>query len=297
MAETRKGFAFGRPDTTSDHHAPGFGLIITPDELRYVYGFGNELTAPNCDTITDETLQWYVDNALASVERDLNVKIAARKYFFRDAVKPRDDIPDNLRPDIDFEFEEPSDFFPKYFKEYIYIKMRRRPILTVGRAEFRDLAGGLIIDLVEFGMKINYERGSIQFFPNSGTLATLPLFVGASYPLFQYSSSRGEYPDAYFIDYEAGFKNVLGFRRKWGELVNIIGMLAAIYMLNDYGDGKSPGIASSSISLSGISESFSTTQSATNALYGARILNYTNQIKAFYAASRSKYSGILLGAL
>lgn len=296
MAETRKGFAFNNPDTAAND---GWGAIITPDELRYVYGFGNELQAPNCALIEDSVLQWYIDNAVASVERDLNIKLIKRVYKYRDIPVngDRDDL-SGLTEDVDFEFEDPYDFEAENFRRYIYLRLRRRPVISVEKAEFRDLAGNLIVNMKDSNWeKINHEKGSVQFFPTSGTLATLPLFVGSSFPLFQYSSSRGDYPDAYFIDYTAGFKNVISFRKKWNELTPIVGMLSAINMLNDYGDGRSPGLASSSISLSGISESFSTTQSATNALFGARILNFTNQLKEFFKKYKWRYSGFLIGAL
>ena len=108
---------------------------------------------------------------------------------------------------------------------------------------------------------------------------------------------RRRYPDAFFIDYTTGYESVKEFHARSRELFQVIGMVSAINLLNDYGDGRSPGLASSSISLAGISESYATTQSATNALYGARILNFEKQLKAFYKENKNKYSGLLFGVL
>ena len=78
--ETRKGYAFNNPDFTSKGN---WGAIIHPDELRYVYAFGNELVAPNSQTITDDTLWWYINNAISHVERDLKIKILKKIYKYR----------------------------------------------------------------------------------------------------------------------------------------------------------------------------------------------------------------------
>ena len=75
--ETRKGYAFNNPDFTANGN---WGAIITPDELRYVYAFGNELIAPNAQTITDDTLKWYIDNAVGYIEKDLKIKILKKVY-------------------------------------------------------------------------------------------------------------------------------------------------------------------------------------------------------------------------
>lgn len=47
--DTRIGFMFGNPDVNSDHYAPGWGRLITPDEIRSGLFFGNEMAAQNGD--------------------------------------------------------------------------------------------------------------------------------------------------------------------------------------------------------------------------------------------------------
>lgn len=292
--EMRLGFAFNHPDTQANN---GWRAIITPDELRFNYAFGNELIAPNAQTITDDTLKWYIDNAVAMLERDLKVTLRKKRIMARPVNgQTRSDLT-NLTEYVDFEYEEPYDFDAKVMQEYIYIKLRKRPLLSVQQVIWKDVAGGTIIDLSSW-MRINYEKGSLQFFPNAGGLANLPLSIGnSSIGLWNAISYRGRYPDAFYIDYYAGFNSAAQLRAKHSELFQITGMLAAVNLLNDLGLGKSPGIASSSVSLAGISESFSTTQSAENSLYGATIRYYRETLKQFYKMNGNKYSGLLLGSL
>lgn len=65
------------------------------------------------------------------------------------------------------------------------------------------------------------------------------------------------------------------------DLINVVGMVASFGPLGIAGDLilGSAGIASQSLSIDGLSQSISTTASATNAGYGARIIQYEKQIK------------------
>lgn len=65
------------------------------------------------------------------------------------------------------------------------------------------------------------------------------------------------------------------------DLINIVGMVASFGPLGIAGDLilGSAGIASQSLSIDGLSQSISTTASATNAGYGARLIQYEKQIK------------------
>ena len=70
-------------------------------------------------------------------------------------------------------------------------------------------------------------------------------------------------------------------------------MKASLGPLNIAGDLiAGAGIATKSISIDGISQSIGTTASATNAGYGARIIQYDKQIKDQMATLRNYYLGM-----
>jgi len=74
----------------------------------------------------------------------------------------------------------------------------------------------------------------------------------------------------------------------------VIGKLAAIGIFNVAGDialGQSA-LASYSLSIDGLSQSISTTNSATNAAFGARIINYQKEIKDSLSKLKTYYRGI-----
>jgi len=57
------------------------------------------------------------------------------------------------------------------------------------------------------------------------------------------------------------------------------------------------GFSSSSLSMDGMSESFSSTQSATSAYFGARIQQYHKELDPFIEDTRRKFGHIALGSI
>jgi len=302
----RKGFAYNNPELLAND---GFGSILTPDELRYVYAFGNRLIAGTTgETIPDSVLQWYIDKAVAAVEKDLNYKIIKQFIYtdFRVGPSKRTEVDpsqiDYLDPAVlatqNYLWEDPYDFDYEQFRQYLRIKLRYFPINSVTKFLFKDPTGKNLFDLSQFVRPNRFIDGSIEVFPSVlNAFYTPGMFFD---PRFWGYIVNGRYPDGWVVDYSVGFDNVLEFKKRNYELFDLIGKLAAINLLSDYGDGKTSSLASSSVSLSGISESLSTTMSATSAAFGARIIAYRADIKYFWEHNRKKYGNgrlILLGGV
>jgi hypothetical protein len=98
----------------------------------------------------------------------------------------------------------------------------------------------------------------------------------------------------YAVDYTAGFETCDDVPM---DLRQIIAKIAACSLLNIIGRGLMSGFSSSSLSMDGVSESFSSTQSATSAYYGADIKEYKNDIDNYISALKKKYGHIALGVL
>ena len=94
--------------------------------------------------------------------------------------------------------------------------------------------------------------------------------------------------------YETGYK----YNEMPNDLFNIIGMMAAIRLLDTAGDLiLGAGIASQSLSIDGLNQSISSTSSPTNSGYGARILSYQKSIKESVNRLHTFYKGITFGVL
>lgn len=292
--DQRIGFMFSNPDCTSNHYYPGWGRLITPDEIRSGLFFGNQMAAQNGDFYTDSMIQWYVDNALRLVELDLNIRITPinvrhRPFPYINENTGQQNSRDDFDPaSEDFKYEDPYDYRQIEFSKFIYVPLRLRPLLKITKARMVDPLGGSIYDLLPWA-RPNHQEGTVEFYPNTTLIGTFPFFSLGSQPFQVYPRTTDKFPDAFLIDYVAGYENA---KKVPQELRQVVFNVAAWNLLNDVGDGRSAALASSSIGLAGISESFATTQSATSALYGARLESIQKWLKQFYERNRFNYSGI-----
>ena len=298
LQDIRVGYAFNNPDTSSDHYSEGWGKLLTPDELRYVLCFGAPLIATNGDTITDDTLQWYIDNAIGELERFLDFHIVKKQYRYRPNRDPqtgekteRDDFDTTEK----FEWVDPYDYNKqmKDFEKYMYLKLRHRPIIDIQSCKLKDLFGQEILDLTKW-MRINHKVGSVRFYPYSYSSFAIPNInypaINGIFPFYDVS-----YPHAIFMDYTVGYENVEDVPL---DLRNILYKIAGTQLLSDFGDGRSSALASGSVSLAGISESYATTMSATSLDYNEVIKIVCNnkirkiKIGKFYKKYiKGKYKG------
>ena len=82
------------------------------------------------------------------------------------------------------------------------------------------------------------------------------------------------------------------------DLLNLVGKLATFGPLGIAGDLiLGAGIASQSLSVDGLSQSIGSTSSATNAGYGARLVQYQKEIKDAIPRLKLVYDEIKLGVL
>lgn len=98
-------------------------------------------------------------------------------------------------------------------------------------------------------------------------------------------------PNYWTVRYVTGFKSVPR------DLTDLVGKFASISALNIAGDLViGAGIASSSLSIDGLSQSIQTTQSAENSAYSARIRQYLSELKEQMPIIKQRYVGLTMGA-
>lgn len=143
------------------------------------------------------------------------------------------------------------------------------------------------MDMIENGwLRIDKRLGQIRMFPSKGF--NYGPYAGAYGPLWAYAAGN-KYPGAFEFDYETGFKSAEFVPE---ALRSVIAKYATIKALAAIGDGILAGFSSQSVSLDGLSESFSSTQSATSAYFGARIKQYSDEITEWLKVNRYKFAPI-----
>lgn len=253
-------------------------LLVRPSEVRNRWCFGLPLhSADTGDIMPDSDIAIYIRAAEREVERRLGVFLNPRKIVCNPDL--REDIGEE---DYDL-FEYPYDYDFRAYRQWGFLQLRQYPIISVERVSLVLPNYREVVTFHEDWVKVNHKVGQIRIVPYAGspTVMTMAGMAGTAYPILMGQFGR-DIPQAFWIDYTAGLPEVDQ------SLRNIIAKLAAIDVLGIAGDAILAGIASVGTSVDGLSENFSTTASATNATYGARILQLRGEVRDFFSESGGK---------
>lgn len=239
--------------------------VISVDELKTNYLFGLDLTDDAGNPYPDTLYEFFIKSALSWLEHRLDIPIAVKTLV-----------------------GEAHDYFREDYNKYIWMKLKESPVISVEEVRM-VLPGEQVVQTFEDDwIHIQKDSGQLQLVPGTGTAGSILLGAGGAYIPLIYGNNRF-IPDAFRVDYTAGFEP--------GQvpplITDLIGKKASFGPLNIAGDLLGgAGIASQSISIDGLSQSFNTTSSATNAGYGARLLQYGKEIKELLPMLERYYKGL-----
>lgn len=261
-----------------------WGNIVTPDDLRFTYLWGTDFKATNGQSYTDEQIQFFIDTAVAQIERQLDITIVKKKIRCNAAER-------NLVKGTDYDIDESVyDFKFSRISRYGLIRTRRKPIIKLHKLELlsrwqgvKDKTPTTIIDKTKGVLKL-MERPIRPSETSSGIQTAIGI----------YGNQTLQSQLFYAIDYDAGFETSDDVPT---DLREIVAKQAAVSLLNIIGDGLMSGFSSSSLSMDGLSESFSSTQSATSAYFGARIAVYKDDIANYIKENKNKFANMAMGAI
>jgi hypothetical protein len=244
--------------------APVSDLLVSADWVRTNFLFGVDLRDDEGNTMPDTLIEFYIRSATEWLESELGIY---------------------LRPlSVN---QESHDYFIDDYNSFSFMKLFRTPVRRINKIQMQFPFSSGVIDFNPEWIKAD-SFGLVNLVPTQGTLSQIFITEGGSWLPMLYST-RLYLPCVFFVDYEAGFEQ----GKVPNYLLELIGMRAAMGPLNIAGDlVAGAAIASKSLSMDGLSQSIGTTASATNAGYGARILQYLKQINETLATQRNYWRGI-----
>jgi len=247
------------------------GLIISPQELLELYFYGIKIESKDGTEISNQVLATYIESAQREIEKYLNIKL----------------VPQIIEEDKDFTREDFVHF--NYLRtSYLMVK----PISLFGF--FADTKQ--IEYPVEWLSARKTSDGELfhrhlYVIPGAKQAEVFPVIFSGITPHL-YFLGQPTLPNYWKIRYKTGFDTVPK------DLLEIIGKLAAIKLFHILGDLiLGAGIASTSLGIDALSQSISTTSSATNAGYGARIIGYVEDIKRSLEKVKNTYKGFTVQTL
>ncbi len=241
-------------------------LVMSPFDLLDTYFYGIDTRAKDGSVIPDHVYRSFILSAQQEIEKYLAIKILPQVV------------------------EESHNYYGDDWKAWGLINTSypvNAPISLVGyygsQEHFRVEPSWLVSKRSSDDL---FHR-AIWMLPNGmGSINYNPLITGGA-QLTLNRMSGFEVPAYWRVRYVTGF-NVIPM-----DLVNMVGMLASMSVFNLLGDIiLGAGIASQSIGIDGLSQSISTTSSAENSGYSARISMYMKQMKDTLPRLKEHYTGI-----
>lgn len=253
--------------------------VLSVGQLKDVFLTGIDLTTDGVTPYPDAMFEWGIKAAIDWLESQLDIKVLPTRYVER------------------------YDYYRRDLEEWGLFRLRRCPIID-------DLRGATLPNVnltrvrviwpsqttaLEFDqswIQIREEAGQLRLVPASGSIGTMLLTAGGAF-LPMLAGGRDFMPDLFEISYTAGFR--LGSLPY--DLREMIGKRATFGPLLLAGDAiMGQGVASSSLSIDGLSQSISTRASSQGGVYAARIKQYAEELKEDLAVARRRYKGIQICA-
>lgn len=246
-------------------------LPISTEELVSRYFFGIELTDPNGNSLSERDIEFYISAATANVEGLLNLKLKKQV------------VSESLSYNI-------NDYAAWGFLPVSYPVVKSGNLYgLIGKVQQVKYPKEWLITK-QTNVASDVQR-QIQIVPNAGAVEHNSVVYSGISPQVGWFG-QPTIPHYWTIIYCTSFTEVPD------DILDVVGKLAAINIFNQLGDIiLGAGIASQSIGMDGLSQSISTTSSATNAGYGARITQYLQELKQARTDLKNKYDGIVMSIL
>ncbi len=256
-----------------------FEGAMTVDEMKAIYLPGVDLIDNRGRCFADEMFVHGIKQALAFVEDYLSLRL----------------LPTSIkgeRQDLRY-----GDFF-----QWGFIRTRQKPIISVDDMEIIFPSGGKMT-VPKDALVVDRTGGLIRIVPSHTALKFQGDLAGAFTGPFLYMDRGLDYiPGALSITYQAGFE--LGERTPSHEfglpasIKEVVGKLASFGPLNVAGDliGGGP-FTSKSISMDGLSQTVALRASAVSSGYGARLTQYSKELKIALDVLRQAHTGPLLASV
>lgn len=253
-------------------------IILTPDDIRYTIFWGQDLVASNEDEFTDEQIRYRIKLATADWEKWLRFDITKKIL--------KCDPDSSLIKGV--QYDEEVDPFPFKAMEWMnrgFVSLRRCPVISIEQALLLSPTGEAVQDITTWA-RLEKKIGIVYFWPKMDSVFESQ-GVLAHNLLGAWGRGLDDYPEGFKIDFTVGHSSMAHIPE---ELRGIVAKWAGVYLLDEIGDGILSGFSAASNSIDGLSQSFSSTQSATSAYYGARIKSYIDEMKMFWDRNRMAYN-------
>lgn len=244
-------------------------FFLTPKDIKDSYLFGVTIKDSSGTSISDEVFKRYIESAQVEIENYLDIKL--KKQLI----------------------SENKHFAVEDWKRWGYIKCSYPVVCPVSLDGYLNSIKQISYPsdwLMAKQSNVGFYHRNLYMVPSGSNTghAEAVVFTGLIPQLNLLANAH--IPHYWTINYITGFDVVPE------QILNAMGMLCSLNLFHIAGDLiLGAGIASFSLGIDGLSQSISSTSSATNAGYGARVLGYVNELKRTLPKLRDVYKGMSFG--
>lgn len=244
---------------------PGFArfeTLITPKQVNARYLHGVDLRDNKGKLLPKEALEFSIQAAISELEHDLEICITPTQYK-----------------------SEKHDYKADDYWNWGFVQLRHKPIITVDQFSLNIIPNQQpLVTFPPDWLRIQQMTGQIQIAPVSGSIGTFN--IGQVTFLPRLLIFNDTFPNFYEITYTAGFE-----AGRIPKILNeFIGLTASISILTIAGElVLGAGISATSLGIDGLSQSITSTASAENNAYGARIKLHQMRLNSLRKILRKYY--------
>lgn len=250
------------------------GLIFSPAELMSLYFYGINIQSNDGTSFDLETVRYYIKAAQKEIENYLQIKF------------------DNFlqKETLSYYSQDYLNKFP-FFQTKYPVKRAYTLIGLLGTAEQVIYPTQWLKTHIDSDDDYPKQFSLVPTGYGTGVTGNADVIITG---ILRDIGLRayGQIPEYWNVQYTTGYD----IDKLPMDLMNVVGKLASIGIFNVAGDialGQAA-LANYSLSIDGLSQSIGTTNSATNAAFGARIINYTKEVVETLKRVKMKYKGFNL---
>lgn len=250
------------PENASSH--PGFDRLeplITVADLKRNYLHGVDTRDNNGKELSRKAIDFILKAAISQLEHDYEITVTPTQYK-----------------------DERHDYKMDDYWNWCLIQLRHKPVISIDRFALSVASQDVLCEFPTDWIRLNNMNGQLQIAPISGSVGLFN--IGNVTFLPRILIFNDVFPAFFRLTYTAGFE-----QGKIPPIVNnAIGLIAALRVLSIAGDlVVGAGIANSSLSMDGLSQSVGTTASAMYGAYSARMEDYRKELDKITAILKKYY--------
>lgn len=282
-------------------HIASHAIALSPDIATDVL---NAIKEKGAGFLPDQVVERQLAAAMSELGAHLRINLSVAKV----RSTPLDDTVSNV-VGVDYDrTRDPIPYVKAMSEQFLRVDVGE-PLISIQRVRFRNYAS-TVLDLatpsqLENVRIVDRKAGIFHIMPTAGYLqletsqTSEPLLVASRFRAWNYghSSRNNTLPASWLVDYLTGPVDLAG-RAGFLDplLVNWVDARAGVLLFSLSGIAQGGGVASTSLSIDGVSRSVGTTASAMYGLNSAfeKVLDdYTKSID--WAYWRRKYTGVTVG--